>query len=149
VIQVPFTFVAVRFGKGVALAMGAISAILLSTLPWLLDMQHLGGWLVMFYILQGIIRGNYATVTKAIYADHFPEPDSDAAFGNWSTQAALGFSVVYIMEGFLNVKVDTIAIALLVVGVLIMPGHWAALLLQRRWMSEEQQDESDATPCSV
>jgi len=151
-IQVPFMYLAKRFGKGLVLATGAISVILLPSLPLVLGMdvmQDLGWGLVVFFLLQGVIRGNFATVTKAIYADHFPDPDSDAAFSNWSMHAALGFSVTYIMQGF-DVEMDYIAIMLLVTGVLIMPGYWAASLLQQRWMPKMQHDiESNAKVSST
>merc|ERR1739848_919048 len=54
-VQFPLKFVAVRFGKGSALAIGAVAVF--PVLWFSLDVQHLEYGLSIFYILFGIARG--------------------------------------------------------------------------------------------
>jgi hypothetical protein len=129
----PFKFLAVRFGKASVLAIGAVAIILMPLLFFLVanESLHLGGWLIIFFLLQGIIRAIYAAISKAVYADHFSGPDSDAAMSNWSLQAGIGFTVTTFMQ---TAQVNPVVFAymLLVLGCLLMPCYWAAHLLQKR-----------------
>merc|ERR1711974_308366 len=139
----PFKFLAGRCGKGPVLAVGAVTIILLPLLFLLMDDEslHPHGWLIIFYLLQGIIRALYAGISKAVYADHFPGSDSEAAMSNWSMQAGLGFTVTTFMH-FPEWKVDPIVYGymLLALGCFLMPGYWVALFLQRRMLATQSAD---------
>merc|ERR1712060_653321 len=99
-----------------------------------LDMQSLGWGLVVFYILLGLLRGAYVSTNKAVYADHFPEPKTEAAFANMCMQAALASAAAFFFEK--RVPPSAIMIAMMGVAALIGPGYLAASRL-RTCRSEE------------
>jgi len=148
-VQYPFKLLSGRFGNGSVLAIGAIAAFLSPALYFSLPLEHVGGWFIYAYIIQGIYLGIWTTTLKAVFVDHFAALEIDAAFGNLNFLAAAAGAVISFMQAS-NVNADVFPIIILGLGLLVMPGYWAALILRQRMsrkQSEDLAENSDVIEC--
>jgi len=128
-VQYPLRILAGRFDKGYIMAAASLLVMVIPGLMCALDMRSLGWWLAVFYVLLGVLRGVYVSTNKAVYADHFPEPKTEAAFANMCMQAALASAAAFFFEK--RVPPSAIMIAMAGIAALIGPGYLAASRLQR------------------
>merc|ERR1711972_1094263 len=137
-VQYPLRVLASKFDKGYIMAAAPLLVMAIPGLMCVLDMQSLGWWLAVFYVLLGVLRGVYVSTNKAVYADHFPEPKTEAAFANMCMQAALASAAAFFFEK--RVPPSAIMIAMAGIAALIGPGYLAASRLQRSTSTEDTPD---------
>lgn len=81
--------------------------------------------------------------------EHFAASEVDGAFGNLNVISSVAFATPSFMAAS-NVNSDAYPIIVLVLGLLIMPGYWALLLLERlmaRKQGEDPAEKSDVIEC--
>jgi len=127
-IQGPMRWVSQRCGKACVLSMGSLAVLLMSVLAISLDMSNLSWWLLVFYVLQGIVRGMFESAVKAMYADHFPQPQTEAAFANLTLVNALSSGAMFFLLAKLS-RLQTSSIQI-VIACLVAPGLFVAHLLK-------------------
>jgi len=136
-IQYPLKALAERIGKGSAMGLGSLSMVLMGLLAVRLEHTSMGFGLLVFYVLQGVSRGNNIAVDSAVYVDHFKDELAEPAFANKCMVNALFGSAAF----FLQSQVDTsvIGFAIAVSGACVVPGYVAARIMQVRHASSHGQ----------
>lgn len=124
VAQAPLRFMAVRFGKGVVMAIGAAALIASPALFVTAGVDRMGGRLAAFYVLHGIVRGTFQGTNVAVYADHFPEPKTEPAFANMCMQQGVAASLAFFFAA--RVAHDILMLVMVALAVCIVPGYWIA-----------------------
>jgi MFS family permease len=128
VAQAPLKFMAVRFGKGVVMAIGAAALIASPALFVTAGVDRMGWWLAAFYVLHGIVRGIFQGTNVAVYADHFPEPKTEPAFANMCMQQGIAASLAFFFAA--RVAHNILMLVMVALAVCIVPGYWVARSLR-------------------
>lgn len=110
--------------------------------------------LVLLYIGQGVGRGVFESINKAVYADHFPT-NKEGAFANLMMMCCLPYGIVFLFRTQATVQDWYVAIAVLVSALLIVPAYRLALRLdstsaeQRTRKSKGQEEEAKSVTVAI
>jgi len=129
-VQRPYRMLADRCGKGVVLCIGAVSFLSIPCLTLVLPMSNIRWWLSVFYLFQGLGRGAYESTNRAVFADFYPAPRSEAAFANVAMQQAAAFSLAFAAAPRLGTAGNSMV--LMVLASLIVPCFCLAHLRRER-----------------
>jgi len=105
----------------------------------LTEMEHA---LVLLYVGQGIGRGVYEGINKALFADHYPT-NKEGAFANQTLIVALPYGVVFFFRKGTTVHDWHVAIAVLVYALLIVPAYKLAIYLERTSRTERTYESKE------
>jgi hypothetical protein len=104
------------YGKGLPLALGALSFGLIALLLIFQNCRSWNVWIVLFYALQGSGRAVYESTNKAVFSDTFKGAQTEGAFANCVLQMALSSAVYFFLST--SLKEHTLEMVILVAAML-------------------------------
>lgn len=116
-----------KYGTGLPLSLGAASFALIPILILTTGCSHWGLWLLIVYALQGSGRASYENTNKVLFADTFPDADTQPAFANCILQFSAASALQYFMSAVLTGP--TLEVIVLVFAILIPVAYFTNYLL--------------------
>lgn len=121
---------AASWGKGLVVALGALSLFCIPVLVLFANLTNHGLWVGLLYLLFGSGRAVFESTARAVFAEFYPAPDTEAAFGNLTLQQAVSTALMFFLRPVMSER--TMAPLVLITASLVIPGYIIAHTLKRK-----------------